>query len=103
MLIDAQADLELTGNVADLTDLLALIKSSSPDLVLLDWDVLGNRIETLQTLLELPIPRYHHHPLIRDENGKRLAKRDDARALSKYRAEGASPNDIRRLVDLPQV
>lgn len=54
----------------------------------------------LQKLLNLPTPRYHHHKLIRDENGKRLAKRDDARALSKYRAEGSTPNDIRRLVGL---
>lgn len=55
---------------------------------------------TLQKLLELPTPTYCHHILIRDENGKRLAKRDDARALAKYRADGASPNDIRRLVGL---
>lgn len=55
----------------------------------------------LQHMLGLPTPRYHHHGLIRDEHGKRLAKRDDARALSKYRAEGATPNDIRRLVGLP--
>jgi glutamyl-Q tRNA(Asp) synthetase len=54
----------------------------------------------LQRLLGLPTPIYHHHRLIRDEHGKRLAKRDDARALSKYRAEGASPDDIRRLVGL---
>ena len=57
----------------------------------------------LQTLLDLPTPTYHHHRLIRDENGKRLAKRDDARAISKYRADGATPNDIRRLVGLPEV
>ena len=57
----------------------------------------------LQKLLGLPTPKYHHHKLIRDENGKRLAKRDDARALSKYRVEGAKPNDIRRLVGLPEV
>lgn len=57
----------------------------------------------LQSLLGLPTPRYHHHRLIRDENGKRLAKRDDARALSKYRTEGATPNDIRQLVGLPEV
>ncbi len=57
----------------------------------------------LQRLLALPTPAYHHHRLIRDENGKRLAKRDDARALTKYRAEGATPNDIRRLVGLPEV
>ena len=52
----------------------------------------------LQNLLDLPTPDYHHHRLIRDETGKRLAKRDDARALAKYRAEGATPADIRRMV-----
>jgi len=57
----------------------------------------------LQSILGLPTPRYHHHRLIRDDHGKRLAKRDDARALSKYRTEGASPNDIRRLVGLLEV
>ena len=54
----------------------------------------------LQDILGLPRPIYHHHPLIRDDHGKRLAKRDDARALSKYRAEGATPADIRRMVGL---
>lgn len=48
----------------------------------------------LQRLLDLPHPRYHHHRLIRDYAGKRLAKRDDARAVSLYRAEGLSVNDI---------
>ncbi|MDX1743038.1 MAG: tRNA glutamyl-Q(34) synthetase GluQRS [Ruegeria sp.] len=54
----------------------------------------------LQRLQELPTPTYLHHRLIRDEAGKRLAKRDDARALSKYRAEGATADDIRALVGL---
>ncbi|NOD91541.1 tRNA glutamyl-Q(34) synthetase GluQRS [Ruegeria sp. HKCCD4884] len=54
----------------------------------------------LQALLDFPTPAYLHHDLIRDETGKRLAKRDDARAISKYRAEGHSPADIRRLVGL---
>lgn len=54
----------------------------------------------LQRLLGLPTPIYHHHRLIRDETGKRLAKRDDARAITVYRADGASPQDIRRLVGL---
>jgi glutamyl-Q tRNA(Asp) synthetase len=52
----------------------------------------------LQALLGLPTPAYHHHRLIRDDHGKRLAKRDDARALARYRAEGATPSDIRALV-----
>lgn len=54
----------------------------------------------LQRLLDLPTPAYHHHRLIRDDQGKRLAKRDDARALAKYRADGATPSDIRRMVGL---
>ncbi|HPE24494.1 MAG: tRNA glutamyl-Q(34) synthetase GluQRS [Rhodobacteraceae bacterium] len=54
----------------------------------------------LQHLFNLPTPVYHHHRLIRDGDGKRLAKRDDARAIRKFRAEGATPDDIRRMVDL---
>lgn len=54
----------------------------------------------LQRLLGLPTPVYHHHRLIRDETGKRLAKRDDSRAIRHYRDEGASPADIRRMVGL---
>ena len=54
----------------------------------------------LQKLLKLPTPTYHHHSLIRDDHGKRLAKRDDARAISKYRAEGYTPQDIRKMVGL---
>ncbi len=54
----------------------------------------------LQRLLGLPVPIYHHHRLIRDDQGKRLAKRDDARAIRTYREAGASPADIRRMVGL---
>lgn len=54
----------------------------------------------LQKLLGLPTPTYHHHRLIRDENGKRLAKRDDARAIRLYRDEGKTPADIRAMVGL---
>ena len=54
----------------------------------------------LQKLLELPTPTYYHHRLIRDDVGRRLAKRDDARALALYRAEGATPAVIRRMVGL---
>ena len=56
----------------------------------------------LQALLGLPQPLYHHHRLIRDDAGKRLAKRDDARAIRLYRAEGASPADIAAAVGLQE-
>lgn len=54
----------------------------------------------LQRLLDLPTPAYHHHRLIRDDAGKRLAKRDDSRALRQFREDGASPQDIRRLLGM---
>ena len=55
----------------------------------------------IQTVMGWPTPYYHHHDLITDAAGKRLAKIDRSKALGKYRAEGLSPNDIRRLVGLP--
>ena len=42
----------------------------------------------LQRLLDLPTPRYLHHDLVRDGDGRRLAKRDDVRALSACRDAG---------------
>ena len=54
----------------------------------------------LQKLLSLPTPIYRHHRLIRDEDGKRLAKRDDARAISTYRDAGATPEDIKEMIGL---
>jgi len=54
----------------------------------------------LQHLLNLPTPLYHHHDLIRDETGKRLAKRHDSKAIRTFREAGATPDDIRRMVNL---
>lgn len=39
----------------------------------------------LQALLGLPTPRYHHHPLLCDDQGRRLAKRDGAPSLAELR------------------
>ena len=50
----------------------------------------------LQALLGLPVPRWHHHPLTLDTDGKRLAKRDGAPSLSAMRVTGA---DGRALAD----
>lgn len=55
----------------------------------------------LQRLLALPTPTYHHHRLIRDDQGRRLAKRDEARAIATYRAEGKTPAEIRAMIGLP--
>lgn len=48
----------------------------------------------LQQLLGLPVPDYHHHRLITDDNGERLAKRSDALALRALREAGRSPAEV---------
>ncbi|MEY4485413.1 MAG: hypothetical protein RL693_2865, partial [Verrucomicrobiota bacterium] len=50
----------------------------------------------LQALLELPVPQWKHHRLITDEQGRRLAKRDQARALRTLREEGCTAEEVRR-------
>jgi len=42
----------------------------------------------LQALLDLPVPRYHHHPLLHGPDGKRLAKRHNAPTLTALREAG---------------
>jgi len=51
----------------------------------------------LQDLLALPHPTYFHHPLVRDDSGRRLAKRDDAQSLARYREDGLTAQDVRRM------
>ena len=45
----------------------------------------------LQALLDLSTPIYHHHPLLTDAAGHRLAKRHDAPTLAALRAGGMDP------------
>ena len=45
----------------------------------------------LQALLDLPVPLYHHHGLLADAAGNRLAKRHGAPTLADLRAGGADP------------
>ncbi|MGF1501604.1 MAG: tRNA glutamyl-Q(34) synthetase GluQRS [Paracoccaceae bacterium] len=54
----------------------------------------------LQALLGLPTPVYRHHRLIRDESGRRLAKRDAARSLESLRASGETPAELRARLGL---
>lgn len=53
----------------------------------------------LQELLEFPVPLWHHHRLIKDEAGKRLAKRDMATSLDELRREGWTAEDVFRKMD----
>jgi glutamyl-Q tRNA(Asp) synthetase len=48
----------------------------------------------LQDLLGLPTPCYHHHPLLTDAEGRRLAKRSGAPTIEAMRAAGADPRAL---------
>jgi glutamyl-Q tRNA(Asp) synthetase len=50
----------------------------------------------LQALLGLPTPLYHHHGLVLDPEGDKLAKSRRSQSLAELRAAGATPRDIRQ-------
>lgn len=52
----------------------------------------------LYELLDLPPPIWRHHALITDDEGMRLAKRDEATSIVSLRQAGLTPQDIARLV-----
>lgn len=54
----------------------------------------------LQALFGYRTPLYHHHDLIHDEGGDKLAKSRGSRSLADLRAEGWSPGDVRRRLGL---
>jgi glutamyl-Q tRNA(Asp) synthetase len=62
------------------------------------WSTSVHRL--LQALLRLPVPRYHHHRLVLDADGRKLSKSTRATALRTLREEGATPADIRRMLGI---
>lgn len=49
----------------------------------------------LQALLGLPAPRYRHHRLVLDEDGRKLSKSLGSRSLASLREAGVTARDIR--------
>jgi glutamyl-Q tRNA(Asp) synthetase len=54
----------------------------------------------LQVLLDLPEPKYHHHRLLTDADGRKLAKSAHDTSLCALREDGATLADIRKAVGL---
>jgi glutamyl-Q tRNA(Asp) synthetase len=54
----------------------------------------------LQALLALPAPRYAHHRLILDAEGRKFSKRDKSVTLRELRARGETPKMIRAMIGL---
>ncbi|MDQ2103920.1 tRNA glutamyl-Q(34) synthetase GluQRS [Azospirillum isscasi] len=56
----------------------------------------------LQALLRVGAPDYHHHPLMVNERGERLAKRDHAKTLRSLRESGETAAAVRALAGFPE-
>jgi glutamyl-Q tRNA(Asp) synthetase len=52
----------------------------------------------LQALWKLPVPRYRHHPLITDADGKKFSKRDQAPTLRALRESGATSDSVKAMM-----
>jgi glutamyl-Q tRNA(Asp) synthetase len=52
----------------------------------------------LQSLLDLPQPRYAHHRLILDDSGRKFSKRDQAVTLRSLRESGVTPEQVRQRI-----
>lgn len=58
---------------------------------------------TLQALLGLPVPRWHHHPLLLDADGEKLAKRRGSPALAERRESGEDGRMLAQQLRLQQL
>ena len=62
------------------------------------WSTSVHRL--LQALFDLPTPAYHHHRLMLDGDGRKLSKSTQATGLRELRAQGATAQDVRKMVGL---
>ncbi len=56
----------------------------------------------LQALFGYPVPAYHHHPLLTDPEGRRLAKRDRAITVRSLRESGISAAALKNELGFPE-
>lgn len=90
---DAPASYHLAATLDDAADGITLVTRGA------DLFAASHLHRLLQALLGLPVPTWHHHALLMDADGTKLAKRRGAPALADRRAAGedglALANDLR--------
>ena len=87
---DAPASYHLAATLDDAADGVTLVTRG------MDLFAATHVHRLLQALLDLPVPRWHHHSLLLDASGQKLAKRRGSPSLADRRAAGA---DGRALAD----
>jgi glutamyl-Q tRNA(Asp) synthetase len=79
---DAPASYHLAATLDDAADGVTLVTRG------MDLFAATHVHRLLQALLGLPVPRWHHHPLLMDERGEKLAKRRGSSSLKDRRERG---------------
>ena len=79
---DAPASYHLAATLDDAADGVTLVTRG------MDLFAATHVHRLLQALLDLPVPRWHHHPLLMDESGQKLAKRRGSPSLADRRDAG---------------
>ncbi|WP_306096238.1 tRNA glutamyl-Q(34) synthetase GluQRS [Qipengyuania flava] len=79
---DAPASYHLAATLDDATDGVTLVTRGA------DLFPATHIHRLLQALLGLPVPRWHHHALLLDESGRKLAKRRGSPSLADRRSTG---------------
>lgn len=79
---DAPASYHLAATLDDAADGVTLVTRGQ------DLFAMTHIHRVLQELLGLPVPVWHHHPILLDEDGEKLAKRRNSPSLADRRAAG---------------
>lgn len=87
---EAPASYHLAATLDDAADGITLVTRGT------DLFAASHVHRLLQALLDLPVPRWHHHGLIVEGDGRKLAKRRGSPSLADMRRDGA---DGRALAD----
>ena len=85
---DEPASYHLAATLDDAADRVTLVTRGA------DLFTSSHIHRVLQELLGLPVPIWHHHTLLLDENGEKLAKRRGSASLADLRLAGESGREL---------
>ncbi|WP_226699845.1 tRNA glutamyl-Q(34) synthetase GluQRS [Qipengyuania gaetbuli] len=85
---DAPASYHLAATLDDAADGVTLVTRGQ------DLFAMTHIHRVLQELLGLPVPEYHHHPILLDDTGQKLAKRRNSPSLAQRRKDGEDGREL---------
>ncbi|MBT8427527.1 MAG: tRNA glutamyl-Q(34) synthetase GluQRS [Erythrobacter sp.] len=85
---DAPASYHLAATLDDAADGITLVTRGQ------DLFAVTHIHRVLQELLHLPVPTWHHHPILLDETGEKLAKRRNSPSLADRRKRGEDGKEL---------